>query len=233
MYTRCRVNEVAEASDRSMNKIAKTGQYNRSGTVHYRVDQREDGGGTVTLSVDFERAPEPDHSYIADYFEVHRADADIVMVFGKKDFPSETTLRNKIEIYFPFHPFMHQFWKSSRRLHRTLRERFENKGRTAKSAGTLKSDVAKVQTLAANNALIVISAGQCVLDFFIIAAKDIWIKPKKGDPLNITALVRVFMSEHILLGFLNKCEEFAVDVNLELDIPVVEDDDEIVEPVEL
>lgn len=216
-----------------MNKLAKTNQFNRSGNVYYRLDQLEGGESTVTLSVDFERVPVPENSYIADYFEVRRTDADVMMVFGKKDFPSETELRNKIEIYFPFHPFMHQLWKSARKMHKALQETFKKKGKTAKTSGNLRSPEAKVQTLAANNALIVISGGQCVMDFFLIAAKDLWLKTRKGDPLNVDAIVRVFVSEHILLGFLNSCDELAQELKVELDIPVMEEDDEVVESVAL
>jgi hypothetical protein len=216
-----------------MNKLAKMNQFNRSGTVHYRVDQREGGISAVSLSIDFERVPEPDHSYVADYFEVHRTDADVLMVFGKTDFPSETELRNKIEIYFPFHPFMHQLWKSSRKLEQSLQDGFEKKGKTAKSQGQLLGHGVKVQTLTANNALIVNSGGQCVMDFFLIAAKDIWLKTQKGDPLNVNAIVRVFMSEHILLGLLKRCDEIAEELKNELEIPVGEDDDETLESLEL
>ena len=214
-----------------MNKLAKTAQFNRSGNVYYRLDQREDGQSVVTLSVDFERVPVPESSYVADYFEVHRTDADVVMVFGKKDFPSETKLRNKIEIYFPFHPFVHQLWKSARKMHKAMQETFEKKGKTAKAPGTVTSPVEKVQTLAANNVLIVMSGGQCAMDFFLIAAKDLWLKTKKGDPLNVDAIVRVFVSEHILLGFLNRCDELAQELKPELDFPVMEEDDEVVESV--
>lgn len=216
-----------------MNKLARMSQYNRSGTVHYRVEQGEGGVSAVSLAIDFERAPEPEHSYIADYFEVHRTDADVLMVFGKMDFPSEAELRNKIEIYFPFHPFMHQLWKSTKRVKQNLLENFEKKGRTAKPQGHLSSPGAKVQTLAANNALVVDGGGQCVMDFFLIAAKDIWLKTKKGDPLNVSAIVRVFMSEHILLGFLKRCDEIAEELKDELDVPVGEDDDETLESLEL
>lgn len=216
-----------------MTKLVKMNQFNRSGAVHYRVEQREDGVSAVSMAVDFERVPEPEHSYITDYFEVHRTDADVLMIFGKMDFPSETELRNKIEIYFPFHPFMHQFWKSTRKLKQTLLDSFERKGRIAKTQGYLPSSGAKVQTLAANNALVVNSGGQCVMDFFLIAAKDIWLKTKKGDPLNVSAIVRVFMSEHLLLGFLKRCDEVAEELKDELDIPVVEDDDETLESFEL
>ena len=216
-----------------MTKLAKMSQFNRSGTVHYRVEQRENGVSAVSLSIDFERVPEPEHSYIADYFEVHRTDADVLMVFGKMDFPSETELRNKIEIYFPFHPFMHQLWKSTRKLQRALLESFEKKGKIARTQGHLPGSGAKVQTLAANNALIVNSGGQCVMDFFLISAKDIWLKTQKGDPLNVSAIVRVYMSEHILLGFLKRCDEVAEELKDELDIPVLEDDNETLESIEL
>jgi hypothetical protein len=216
-----------------MTKLAKMSQFNRSGAVHYRVEQRENGISAVTLSIDFGRVPEPEHSYITDYFEVHRTDADVLMVFGKMDFPSDTELRNKIEIYFPFHPFMHQFWKSTRKLKQNLLESFEKKGRIAKSQGNSSSVGTKVQTLAANNALVVNSGGQCVMDFFLIAAKDIWLKTKKGDPLNVSAIVRIFMSEHFLLGFLKRCDEIAEELKNELEIPVVEDDDETLESLEL
>jgi hypothetical protein len=214
-----------------MNKLAKTNQFNRSGNVYYRVDPCEDGQSLVTLSVDFENVPVPESSYIADYFEIRRTDADVVMVFGKKNFPSETELRNKIEIYFPFHPFVHQLWKSARKMHKTMQETFDKKGKIAKAPGDLKSPEAKVQTLAANNVLIVMSGGQCVMDFFLIAAKDLWLKTKKGDPLNVDAIVRVFVSEHILLGFLNRCDELAQELKPELDFPVMEEDDEVVESV--
>jgi hypothetical protein len=216
-----------------MTKLARTNQFNRSGTVHYRVEQGENGVSAVSLAIDFERVPEPEHSYITDYFEVHRTDEDVLMVFGKTDFPSETELRNKIEIYFPFHPFMHQLWKSTRKVEQALLDSFEKKGKIAKAQGHVHSPGAKVQTLTANNALVVNSGGQCVMDFFLIAAKDIWLKTKKGDPLNVSAIVRVFMNERILLGFLKRCDEIAEEVKDELEIPVVEDNDETLESFEL
>ena len=121
----------------------------------------------------------------------------------------------------------------NRKLKQNLLESFEKKGRIAKSQGNSSSVGTKVQTLAANNALVVNSGGQCVMDFFLIAAKDIWLKTKKGDPLNVSAIVRIFMSEHFLLGFLKRCDEIAEELKNELEIPVVEDDDETLESLEL
>src|SRR3569833_3562453 len=107
-----------------MTKLVKHNQINTSGIVHYRVENRDDSG-LVTMFIDYERAPEPDHSYIADYFEVHKAAEDVVLVFGKTDFPASSSLRNKIEIYFPNHAFMHQLWKSTRNIHDSLRKKFQ------------------------------------------------------------------------------------------------------------
>lgn len=197
------------------------------------MDQRENGLTGIKLSVDFDRAPVPENNYIADYFELHRSDADVLMIFGKKNFPSESELRNKIEIYFPFDPFLNQLWKSSRQMHQTLRETFELKGKKAKESGDLISADARVQTLTANNALVVMTAGQCVMDFFLINAKDLWLKTRKGDPLNVDAIVRVFMSEHILLGFLNRCDELATELKDEFDVELSEEDDEILESSEI
>lgn len=216
-----------------MTKVAKVNQFNRSGSVHYRVEQREDGSSAVALAIDYERVPEPEHSYVADYFEVHQAESDVLMIFGKRDFPSETELRNMIEIYFPFNPFIQQLWKSSREFQKTLEDAFERKGKMAKVQGSLRKPIAKVQTLTANNAVIFNSGGQCVMDFLLIPAKDVWLKTRKGDPLNVEAIVRVFVSEQLLLGFLMRCDEVAQDLRGSLDLPVWEDDDENVESIEL
>ena len=72
------------------NKLARTNrtsQFNRSGSVHYRLEQREDGAAAVMLTVDFERAPTPEHTYVADFFEISRAESDVLIVFGKIDLP--------------------------------------------------------------------------------------------------------------------------------------------------
>ncbi len=61
--------------------------------------------------------------------------------------------------------------------------------------------------------------------FFLIAAKDLWLKTKKGDPLNVNAIVRVYMSEQVLLGLLNRCDELAQALKVELDLPGLEDND--------
>jgi hypothetical protein len=219
-----------------MSKLAKTnktGQFNRSGVVHYRVDERQDGGTMVMLTVDFERAPTPEHTYVADFVEVSRADSDVLIVFGKIDFPGQKSLRNKVEIYFPFRPFVYQLWRSSRVLHQQIQDSAVERAIAAKDCSAISSQAEKVQTLVANNALIVITGGQCMFDFFLIAAKDLWLKTRKGDPLNMDALVRVYSSEPILLRFLDRCDAIAQELIRDLDLTDLEDIDENVESIEL
>jgi hypothetical protein len=218
------------------NKIVRTNrtsQFNRSGTVHYRLEQHEDGAAAVMLTVDFERAPTPEHTYVADFFEVSRAESDVLIVFGKIDLPGAMSLRNKIEIYFPFQPFVYQLWKSSRQMHEMLEKSATKKGYAVADPSRITSATDKVQTLATNNALIVIGGGLCMIDFFLIAAKDLWIKTRKGDPLNMDALVRVYLNERILLGFLDRCDVIAQDLIKELGITFAEENDEDMELVEL
>jgi hypothetical protein len=210
-------------------KLAKTAQFNRSGNVHYRLEERPEGG-VVSMSVDFERAPVPDRSYVADYYEVHKVEDNFLMVFGKKEFPSESDLRNKIEIYFPFIPFVQQLWRSSRKMHTALQEAFASKDKTAKPQGHIATK-AITMTLSANNLLVVNSGGQCVMDFFLISAKDLWLKTRKGDPLNLDAIVRVFVSEPLLLGFLDRCDVLAQEIRGNLDIPVMEEENEVLESI--
>jgi hypothetical protein len=201
--------------------------------VHYRVEQQENGVAAVSLSVDYERAPTPNHTYVADFAEILRAESDVVIVLGKIDLPSAKSLRNKIEIYFPFQPFVYQLWKSSRKLHAMLKESATEKGYAAKPPSTVTSETDKVQTLATNNALIVIGAGQCIMDFFLISAKDLWIKTRKGDPLDMEALVRVYLNERLLVGFLDQCDVIAKELVKDLNFTISEDDDEDLESVEL
>ena len=215
------------------NKQNKISQFNRSGNVHYRVEQRDNGETGLMLQVDFDRAPEPDHSFVADFVEVSKTEADVLIVFGKIDLPSGKKLRNKVELYFSFTPFVHQLWRSSRRLHAALANSMEQRGDVAKDSSGISSETEKVMTLVTNNVLIVQASGQCLLDFFLISAKDLWVKTRKGDPLNVEGLVRVFINEHLLLEFMNRCDEIAQGLVKDLDITFSEDDDEVMESIAL
>lgn len=214
-------------------KAQKAGQFNRSGNVHYRVDTSDSGSSLVELSVDYERAPIPDHTYVADFFDVSQVESEVLILFGKLNTPSATSLRNKVEIYFPAETFVHQLWNTSRRLHEIVAARVKELGRTAKDCSAVSVETDKVQTLTANNALVVLAGGQCMIDFFLISAKDLWIKTSKGDPLGLDALVRVYMNEPLLLGFLNRCDSVAKDLIANLNLALPEGNNENMEPIEL
>src|SRR6266571_9080465 len=90
-------------------KLARAAQSNRSGAVRYNVQETAEGKpAVVSLSIDYEQAPVPDHYYVADYFQVIAQDLDVLLIFGKLDHPSTDRLRNKIELYFPAQLFVRQ-----------------------------------------------------------------------------------------------------------------------------
>jgi hypothetical protein len=209
-------------------KLVKPNQFNRSGPVHYRVDREVNGQHFMSLSVDYERAPVPERSYVADYFEISRADADVVLIFGKVDLPRGERLRNKIEIYFPFNLFVHQLWRSSRKYQESLESNRPTRYMRNKE---ISSDTEKVQTISANNVLMLMSAGQCMLDFFLISAKDLWLKPQKSEPIGMEALVRVFTTAPIMLTLLEESDHIARQLVKDLDIALPEDEDEILESI--
>lgn len=210
-------------------KLTKSNQFNRSGVVHYRVDQQPNGLSAVTLKIDYELAPVPDHSFVADFAQLSREDSDILLVFGKIDLPGRKVLRNKIELYFPFPPFVYQLWRSSRKLHEMLAVQVAQKGYIAKDYAGVSLETDKVNSMATNNALIAAAGGQNMIDFFLISPKDVWIKPTKGDPLNMNALVRVYLNDFLLLDVLNRIDELAQPLAKELNITITEDDDHVVE----
>jgi len=216
--------------EKNLVKAAKSGQVNRTGNVHYRVNQTEDGQMSLMLAVDFERAPTPDHTYVADFVEVSKAESDVLIVLGKIDLPSGKRLRNKIEIYFPFHPFVYQLWKSSRKFHEMIRNSVPVKSPSL-TQRDIASDTERVQTMTANNALMVRVGGQSMVDFFLISAKDMWVRTKKGDPLNMEALVRVYTNDRLLLRLLDACDTIAKGLIEELNLTITEGDDENLEYV--
>jgi len=160
-------------------------------------------------------------------------DAEVMIVFGKIDFPSGKSLRNKIEIIFPFQPFIRGLWRSSRDVHRKVKELLAEKGHTERDRGTISSVTEKVQTMVTSNALIIMSDGQSMMDFFMISTKDMWLKTKNGDPLNMDALVRVYANDYLLARFLDQCDVIASSLVEEMNIVFTGDSDENVESVDI
>ena len=213
-----------------MVKLAKADHYTRGGPVRYQVRETPDGKiAAVSITIAYDEAPVPDHYYIADYYQVVPQDLDVLLIFGKLDHPKTDKLRNKVEIYFPVHLFVQQLWKSSRDFQKTLETFIEGVHAQPVGPSDLPPDTDKVQTLHANNVLMVLSAGQSIMDFFYISAKDLWLKPAKGEPIGIEALVRVIIPAPVLLGFLQECDRLVPTLVENFEIKLSEDEDAIVE----
>jgi len=45
--------------------------------------------------------------------------------------------------------------------------------------------------------------------FFLISAKDLWLKPKKSEPIGMEALVRVFTTAPIMVTLLEESDRIA------------------------
>jgi hypothetical protein len=209
-------------------QLAKTaGHMNRQGPVRYVV---RDAGGAgrptmIALGVAYDQAPVPEHYYVADYYQVIANDFAVLLIFGKLDHPQLDRLRNKIEIYFPVENFVRQLWKSSRDYQKGLEKYVSDNKAKPVSQSNVSAQTDKVQTLQANNALIVQATGDCIIDFFYISPKDLWLKPQKSEPIGMEALVRVMVTASVMLGFLQECDKVARELIDKLEIKLEEDED--------
>jgi len=167
----------------------------------------------INLSIAYEDAPVPAGYYKADYYQVVlQDDLDVLLVFGKLDHPDSQRLRNKVEICFPAELFVRQLWNGSREFQKTLERDVEKNHLHAVTASDISARTDKVQTFYSNNVLMVLSAGHCMMDFFYISAKDLWLKPPKNEAIGIEALVRVITSAALALGFLQGCDKMAKEL---------------------
>ncbi|HEY5175801.1 MAG TPA: hypothetical protein VII95_09595 [Terriglobales bacterium] len=211
-------------------QLAKAEQnYNRSGPVRYTVQEIEGKASVISLAVAYEEAPVPANYYVADFYQVVSQDLAVLLIFGKLDHPNVEKLRNKIEIYFPAEMFVRQLWKGSRDFEKTLESYVEHSHTQAIGPGTVSAQADKVQTLHSNNVLMVLSAGHCMMDFFYISAKELWLRPPKNEPIGIEALVRVIASGAFVLGLLRECDKVAQELIERLGIEFEENDNAAME----
>jgi hypothetical protein len=188
-----------------LSKLTKSGS--TSGLASYRLVGPPDKPQGMLLSINYEAAPVPDYNYVADFVQVSALDVQAYIVMGKLEYPGAKRLRNKVEIYFPAHTFVAQLWNSSRQLHKALREFAERTQcfPNLPELETLQCD--RVQTLHANNVVMVHMGAECMLDFFYLSPKEMWLKTsKKAAITEMEALVRVVCSPTLLLSFLDMCD---------------------------
>jgi hypothetical protein len=191
-------------------QLIKAAATNRQGPVRYVVHETPAGEpAMVTLGVAYDEAPVPEHYYVADYYQLVVGDFSVLLIFGKLDHPQQDRLRNKVEIYFPVDNFVRQLWGTSRAFQTSLEKYVATNRAEPLRPSSVSAQTDKVQTLQSNNALIVQSASDCMIDFFYISPKDLWLKPMKSEPIGMEALVRVMVTASLMLGFLQECDREA------------------------
>jgi len=178
----------------------------------------------LSLGIAYDEAPVPEHYYVADYYQVIPGDFSVLLIFGKLDHPQVGRLRNKVEIYFPVENFVRQLWNSSRTFQTSLEKYVVTNKAEPVRPSNISAETDKVQTLQSNNALIVQSTGDCIIDFFYISPKDLWLKPMKSEPIGMEALVRVMVTASVMLGFLHECDKVAKELIDKLGIKVENED---------
>jgi len=182
-----------------------------SGPVKYVVRGPADQPTGLMLSIDYEDAPVPDRYYVADWYDVSERDLDVVLSFGSLDRGNK--LRSKIEIIFPCFNFVNQLWRSSKEFHVNLHKFLTELKLQPVAHKDAELSTDKLQTLISNNVLMVWTGTECLLDFFYISPKDLWSKPKRGERLELEAVVRVLVSPTLLDGFLGVCDDTAAHVS--------------------
>lgn len=174
--------------------------------MQYKVFGPSDRPTGLLLAINYEEAPVPQHYYVADWFDIYVRDVEVIVSFGNLD---RNRLRSKIEIVFPFFYFVKQLWRSSRDFHITLRTFVNSLGLqpTEMSSAELVGD--KFQIVKANNVIMILSGPETLMDFFYISPKDLWSKPRRGEPLELEPVVRIMLAPTMLLAFLDACEPIA------------------------
>lgn len=187
-------------------KVAKRKDIHGAGPVRYHVSEDSGKSYSLSIAVDYANAPVPRHYYVADYFFVEYLGPQVLFVFGKLDHPKQDQLRTKLEIFFPAMFFIKQLWQSSRDFHGSLRKFVEENDYTVVTPGKNTIVADKVQTVHSNNVLMVHTSGECLVDFFYLSPKDVALKPRKKQNIELEAQVRVLVPVTLLLGFLDACE---------------------------
>lgn len=200
-----------------------------SGPVRYRLIGGKDAPTGLYLAVDYTNAPIPQHYYVADYVYLSNLDPQLLLVFGKKESSDslEGKLRNKIEVFFPAPFFFTQLWKSSRDFHKSLRRFVEECGYEIPAISSKDVSAEKVQTFHSNNVFMAHGGGEALLDFFYMSPRDMYLKPRKSENIDLEALVRVIMAPNLLLSLLNACEPIAQELTRKY--PSQEIDNEVME----
>jgi hypothetical protein len=176
---------------------------------------RVDADGTIRIQMSKLRPPQ--NLYDADYAWATRRQGAVVSLFFAKGFPSKKgggdgTLRSRLELRYPYEPFMNHFWPNSRRFHEGLRayladHPLEHEG--LDNAPELSADRDHSEWV--NFDYLAHSGSQASLDFFHIAPSAIarFVQGQGSRDLEFTPVVRVHTTTFQLCRLLDSCEPIA------------------------
>ena len=189
-------------------QLARADEWVTSGAVRYRPIAAPGAATGIEIGLDYAKAPVPSHFYFADYLSVDEDASQVMFTFGKLDKPRSDRLRSKVEVYFNPVMFVKQFWTHTRPMQPQLEQYLKDHGlKSLESTELLEAP--KVQTFQANNVSIIMTEGESMMDFFYLSPKDLFYKPKKGEKIDIEALVRILLSPSLLMLLLTESQPFA------------------------
>jgi hypothetical protein len=189
-------------------KVVKTDNWITTGAVRYRLLGSTGKPTGVEFGLDYAKAPVPAHFYFADYLSVDEDSSQVMFTFGKLDKPATNKLRSKVEIYFNPVMFVKQFWASTREVHKSIQE-YANKHGLSAIAKSQLLEAPKVQTFQSNNVAILLSIGECLLDFYYVSPKDLFYRTPQGEKVDAEALVRIILSVELVLSLLDQSRPIA------------------------
>jgi len=206
-------------------KIVKQTSSSGHGPVTYKILGPANAPVGARIHVDYSQAPIPEHFYVCDYLSVQNLDPRVLIVFGKLNTGGALRLRSKVEIYFPSHSFLGQFWKSAGDFDEKLRSYLAQKNLQSFKCPEVSEDVDKVQTFQANLAFAAQSGTDALMDFFYLSPTEVLLKAQAGYDMQLVALVRIILSIDLLSTFFDYCRPIVEELRVRY--PEVEQENEL------
>jgi len=162
-------------------------------------------GVLIEYGIEYDKAEIPARSYFADYCDIVRGRTDLTFIFGRL-VPGTEQLRTQIEISFSETMFVNQLWGSSRDFEGVVRK-LVSSGSLSPVKNVVSSD--KVQTFRASSVFMAASQ-EAVMDFYYISPGDMhfFVAGKRGE-IPLEPVIRVALSNALMLEFLERCHPFA------------------------
>jgi len=186
--------------------IAKFGSSN---AVNIQPNVQSNGEGTLRVSVDYSKVPPPDPYYVADYCRIESKGPTVQITFGKLEGMNGNRLRNKLELRVPAYAFMGQ-WMASLDFLKKMKKSMAEKGFPPYVIpDSVDETTEKVQTLHTNNMFIAAGEGECCIDFYFLAPREIRFYLEMSSQPVLDPLVRVIMEPSMLVALSDLFDDIA------------------------